>query len=64
MRTRAASATTLFHVAAEEYGDATQWWRIARANAITDPIIGGTVVVLSIPEPRQDSEGDGIPFDD
>ena len=31
------SGTTLFHVAARELGDATQWNRIARLNGLTDP---------------------------
>ena len=30
------SGTTLYAIAAAEYGDATQWWRIARANGLTE----------------------------
>lgn len=34
------SGTTLFHVAAQELGDATQWERIADLNGIVDPWLG------------------------
>lgn len=39
---------TLYDVAAEQYGDATQWERIARANGMTDPTIDG-IQTLNIP---------------
>ena len=44
------SGTTLFHVAARELGDATQWSRIARLNGLTDPFITA-LVELKIPQP-------------
>jgi nucleoid-associated protein YgaU len=47
---------TLFHIAAREYGDATQWVLIAAANKISDPIISGTVT-LTIPDPPPTSTG-------
>jgi L-ascorbate metabolism protein UlaG (beta-lactamase superfamily) len=39
---------TLFRVAAEQLGDATQWIRIAQANGLSDPMLSG-VVTLRIP---------------
>ena len=39
---------TLFHVAAAELGDATQWLRIARLNRLDDPMLEG-VVRLKLP---------------
>jgi hypothetical protein len=40
----------LFRVAADVYGDARQWDRIARANGLYDPQIAG-VVTLTLPAP-------------
>ena len=31
------SGTTLFHVAAHQFGDPLQWWPIARLNGLIDP---------------------------
>ena len=56
------TATTLFRVAAEQYGDATQWWRLARANGLSDPVLPG-LVTLSIPAPDPSTAGDGLPLD-
>ncbi|NOU07417.1 MAG: hypothetical protein HOO99_14680 [Hyphomicrobiaceae bacterium] len=48
---------TLFAVAAQEYGDATQWNRIARANGIVDPwLLGPTKLVIP---PADPSGGNG-----
>lgn len=57
-RTKVVSATTLFQVASDELGDATQWTRIARLNGLIDPWIAG-VVELRIPrvDARADSGG-------
>ncbi len=50
MKTRMVSGTDLYRVALEEYGDATQWNRIAAANGLVDPVIPRALVVtLSIP---------------
>ena len=38
----------LFQVAAQQLGDATQWIRIAQANALSDPMLAG-LVTLRIP---------------
>ena len=43
------SATTLFHVAAEQLGDATQWNRLAAINGLADPIINGVAELLVPP---------------
>lgn len=44
---------TLFRVALDELGDATQWNRIAVLNGLTDPWLdGGSILTLNIP-PRQ-----------
>ncbi|WP_306310138.1 hypothetical protein [Acidomonas methanolica] len=32
-----AADVSLYHVAAVQLGDATQWWRIAQLNGMTDP---------------------------
>ena len=40
---------SLFHLAARELGDATQWIRIAQANGLTDPMLS-SVVTLTIPD--------------
>ncbi len=58
MRTILQSGGTLFHVAAAELGDATQWLRIARLNGLSDPMLDG-VVQLRLP-PRDPQAGGGI----
>lgn len=50
------SGTTLFHVAARELGDATQWNRIARLNGLTDPWITAETE-LKIPQAGQGNGG-------
>jgi len=39
----------LFHVAAQQLGDATQWIRIAELNNLSDPVLTG-VTQLLIPD--------------
>jgi nucleoid-associated protein YgaU len=58
MRTILVSGGTLFHLAAAELGDATQWLRIARLNGLSDPMIEG-VVRLRLP-PVDEQAGGGI----
>jgi hypothetical protein len=58
MRTILQAGGTLFHVAAAELGDATQWLRIARLNNLSDPMLSG-VVELRLPA-RDASAGGGI----
>ena len=38
--------TTLFHVAAKELGDATQWYRIAALNGLSDFLLQGVYELL------------------
>lgn len=45
----------LFNIANQQYGDATAWTAIARANGTTDPFIDG-IATLKIP-PRPDQSG-------
>ena len=42
------SGTTLFQVAADYLNDATQWYRIAQLNGLSDPWISD-VTVLQLP---------------
>lgn len=50
---------TLFRVAADELGDATQWVRIAALNGLKDPMLSG-VVTLRLPGPPARGAGNGI----
>lgn len=50
---------SLFHVAARELGDATQWHVIATLNNHPDPMITGTIV-LQIPKADPSMTG-GVP---
>ncbi len=36
----------LYRVALDQFGDATQWWRIAAANGLTDPVLAGQVTLV------------------
>ncbi|WP_194259860.1 hypothetical protein [Gluconobacter vitians] len=51
-----AADISLFHVAARELGDASQWWRIAQVNGMTDPDLGKIpeTVVLKLPTVERD----------
>ncbi len=51
------SGTTLFHIAAQKLGDATQWNRIAELNGLTDPWIGPLTTILI---PRAGASNGGI----
>jgi hypothetical protein len=48
----------LFHIAAQQLADATQWIRIAQLNGLSDPVISG-VTTLQIPAPNP-AAGGGI----
>lgn len=52
------SGTTLFQVAAERLGDATQWYRIAQLNGLSDPWIG-PITELQLPDALQSGNGNG-----
>jgi L-ascorbate metabolism protein UlaG (beta-lactamase superfamily) len=58
MRQITTTATSLFHLAATELQDATQWIRIAQQNNLTDPMLTG-VITLTLPEPDP-AAGGGI----
>jgi len=49
--------TTLFALAAQYYGDATQWPVIANANNIYDPMITTPTTLLIPPWNQQDTGG-------
>ena len=49
----------LFKIAAQVYGDPSQWNRIAAANGLWDFIITGTVT-LTIPPPNPAAGNGGI----
>ena len=59
MRTILVAGTNLFMVAAQELGDATQWFRIAAVNGLTDPMLFG-LVTLQIPNVDASQTG-GLP---
>lgn len=59
MRTIIVAGTNLFAVAAQELGDATQWYRIAMSNDLSDPMIFG-LQTLQIPDPDPNATG-GLP---
>ena len=59
MRTILVAGTDLFTVAAQELGDATQWFRIAALNGLTDPMLFG-LVTLGIPDIDASQTG-GLP---
>lgn len=60
MNTITVTGGNLFAVAALTLNDATQWWRIAAANGIDDPMLSG-LVTLIIPSVNAALAG-GIPI--
>lgn len=46
----------LYHIAAAQYGDATDWTTIARANQLTDPVLPG-VQNLTVPPAPDNADG-------
>ncbi len=49
MKTIVVTGGSLFQIASEYLGDATQWIRIAQLNGLADPVLHG-LVVLRLPE--------------
>ncbi len=47
----------LFAIAAQQYGDATAWLQIARANGLSDPFLSGLVTLTIPPYDRAQSGG-------
>lgn len=57
-----AADRTLYHVAAAQLDDATQWWRIAQLNGMTDPDLSSLTTPTVIQIPAQDSSlATGLP---
>ncbi|QOF94191.1 hypothetical protein IFJ82_09525 [Novacetimonas hansenii] len=57
-----AADVSLYHVAAAQLGDATQWWRIAQLNGMTDPDLSDFTTPVQIVVPTVDSSlGSGVP---
>ena len=49
----------LYRLALQYYGDATQWWRIARANNLTDPVLVGHQTLV-IPDQSTTPDTGGV----
>jgi len=57
-----ANDVTLFHIAAKQLGDATQWWRIAQLNGLSDPDLSGFMTPVPIQIPAVDpTQTSGVP---
>ncbi len=57
-----ATDISLYHVAAAQLGDATQWWRIAQLNGMSDPDLSDFVTPVQIVLPTVDASlGSGVP---
>lgn len=59
MKTITVAGGTLYHIAATELADATQWIRLAQLNNLSDPILQG-LITLTIPTPDPSKTG-GVP---
>lgn len=57
--TMTVSGANLMKIAAQQYGDATQWNRIAALNGLWDYLVTGTVT-LKIPPPDPSAGNGGI----
>lgn len=53
------TGANLFRLAAQFYGDATQWNRIAAANGLWDFLVPGTMTLV-IPAPNPSAGNGGI----
>jgi nucleoid-associated protein YgaU len=60
MRTVIVAGGDLYQIALIELGNAAQWWRIAEANGLTDPILTGGLTSLLIPG-EDATLTDGVP---
>ncbi|BCI68066.1 hypothetical protein [Acetobacter aceti] len=53
---------SLFHVAAAQLSDATQWWRLAQLNGLSDPSLSEFPTPIPLKIPLADNTlTDGIP---
>ena len=53
---RTDGVTNLFQIAAREFGDATQWYRIAAINGLNDPWVTSGLEI-KIPAPGKSNGG-------
>ena len=60
MKTITVAGDDLFHIAAAQLADATQWIRIAELNKLSDPLLVG-VTTLLIPDGDSGAEA-ALPF--
>jgi hypothetical protein len=49
----------LYRLAAQNYGDATQWYRIAASNGLYDPVVPGPIVLV-VPNPSMQPTNGGV----
>lgn len=57
-----AADVSLYHVAAIRLNDATQWWRIAQLNGMTDPDLTWLPSPVSLQLPNIDpTQNSGVP---
>lgn len=56
MQTIIVAGGDLFHIAAKQLNDATQWIRIAQLNNISDPVLSGLTTLL-IPDSNPTAGG-------
>jgi nucleoid-associated protein YgaU len=54
------SGGSLYALAAQYFGDGTQWVRIAQQNGLSDPVLYG-ITTLVIPDPLPSYSADGVP---
>jgi hypothetical protein len=59
-RTVSVTGGTLYQVAAQYLGDATQWNRIAVLNGLTDPWLPPGVLTLKLPAMARNAGNGGI----
>jgi hypothetical protein len=57
LKTVRVAGGSLFALAAQELGDATQWNRIARLNGLCDPMIDGVATLVIPPVDRNAGNG-------
>jgi hypothetical protein len=60
MQTITVTGGNLYALAAQYLFDATQWWRIAQLNGLTDPMLPAGLTTLVIPDVDATQTG-GLP---
>jgi len=57
-----AADVSLYHVAAKQLNDATQWWRIAQMNGLADPDLSWLTAPVALTLPPVDAtQTAGVP---